>query len=118
MEIGDLSPDDEVSIAQVAHIVVEAFRGHTPAWPDLAGAEAEVRESFAEDRLSRVAREGTAVLGWIGGIRDYDGHAWEIHPLVVDPARQREGVGRALVADLERLAAARGASHPLAGRRR
>lgn len=110
MEITDLDQTDEAAIAQVARIVVEAFRGHSPAWPDLASAEAEVRESFAEDRVSRVARDGGVVVGWIGGIREYDGHAWELHPLAVDPTRQGEGIGRALVADLEREVAARGAT--------
>ena len=109
MEISDLSPSDDEAIAQVARIVVEAFRDHTPSWPDLVSAEAEVRESFAEDRLSRVARVDGVVVGWVGGIREYDGHAWELHPLAVDPARQGEGVGRALVADLERQVEARGA---------
>ena len=110
MEITDLDPADEEALAQVARIVVEAFRGHTPSWPDLASAEAEVRESFMEGRISRVAREGDVVLGWIGGIPEYDGHAWELHPLAVDPACQGEGVGRALVADLERQVAATGAT--------
>ncbi len=110
MEITDLDPTDEAAIAQVARIVVEAFRGHSPAWPDRASAEAEVRESFAEDRISRVARDGGVVVGWIGGIREYDGHAWELHPLAVDPARQGEGFGRLLVSDLERQVAARGAT--------
>lgn len=109
LEITDLSPDDEEAIGQIARIIVEAFRGHTPSWPDLASAEAEVRESFGEDRLSRVARDGAAVVGWVGGIREYDGHAWELHPLAVAPARQGEGIGRALVADLESQVAARGA---------
>lgn len=38
----------------------------------------------------------------------YQGHVWELHPLVVRPDRQRQGIGRALVADLERLARERG----------
>ena len=110
MKIGDLDPADEAAIAQVARIVVDAFRGHTPSWPDLASAEAEVRESFAEDRISLVAREGDVVLGWIGGIKEYGGHAWELHPLAVDPAHHGEGVGRALVAALEQQVTARGAT--------
>lgn len=110
MKIGDLDPADEVAIAQVARIVVDAFRGYTPSWPDLASAEAEVRESFAEDRFSLVAREGDVVLGWIGGIKEYDGHAWELHPLAVHPAHHGEGVGRALVAALEQQVTARGAT--------
>jgi aminoglycoside 6'-N-acetyltransferase I len=34
---------------------------------------------------------------------------WEIHPLVVDASYRRRGIGRALVEDLERTVAARGA---------
>ena len=110
MEISDLDRGDEAAIAQVARIIVEAFRDHTPSYPDLASAEAEVRKSFREDRLSRVVHEGSVVLGWIGGISQYDGYTWELHPLAVDPARQGEGIGRALVADLERQVASRGAT--------
>ena len=110
MEISDLDPHDEAAIAQVARIVVDAFRGHTPSWSDRPSAEAEVRETFGDKCVSRVAREGSVVLGFIGGFSHYDGHAWELHPLAVDPACQGEGVGRALVADLERQVAARGAT--------
>jgi aminoglycoside 6'-N-acetyltransferase I len=52
---------------------------------------------------------GTAA-GWIGGIRRYQGRTWELHPLVVRPDRQRQGIGRALVRDFERRVARRGAT--------
>jgi hypothetical protein len=68
--ITDLDPADEPAIHHIAEILVAGFKRHWPrAWPDLASALEEVRESFGEGRLSRVARDaGGQVLGWIGGI--------------------------------------------------
>jgi len=107
--ITDLDPADEPAIHHIAEILVAGFKRHWPrAWPDLASALEEVRESFGEGRLSRVASDaGRQVLGWIGGIRQYDGYVWELHPLVVHPGYQRQGIGRALVAGLEAQVKAR-----------
>jgi aminoglycoside 6'-N-acetyltransferase I len=55
-----------------------------------------------------VDEAGTA-LGWIGGIPMYGGRVWEVQPLVVSGAHRQRGIGRALVEDLERLVAGRGA---------
>jgi len=66
-----------------------------------------VKASLAGDRLSLLAEdESGVVLGWIGGISQYDGHVWELHPLIVHPSHRRRGVGRALVQALEREVAA------------
>jgi aminoglycoside 6'-N-acetyltransferase I len=108
MQIVDLLPENKEVILQVARIVVEGFRA-IPAWPDLDAALEEVRESFDPGCISRVALdEHGTVMGWIGGRPQYDGHVWELHPLVVRPAHQREGIGSALVADLEEQARSRG----------
>src|SRR5579859_3864573 len=95
--IEDLAPADRDAHEQVARILVAGFTAHWPrAWPDHAVALEEVRESLAPGRISRVARAADgAVLGWIGGIPQYRGHVWELHPLVVDVARQVQGIGRA-----------------------
>jgi len=110
LQIIDLT-DDEGLIEQIAVLLVAAFAEHWPdAWPDMDSARAEVCESLDPERISRVAIDETGtVLGWIGGQPQYDGNVWELHPLAVHPAHQRHGIGRALVADLERLVAARGA---------
>jgi GNAT superfamily N-acetyltransferase len=111
MRIADLCHADVALTEQVAAMLVEAFAQHHPAaWPDRASARAEVEESFEEGRISRVALDddGTA-LGWIGGIPQYDGHVFELHPLVVRPDQQGRGVGRALVRDFEERVRARGA---------
>src|SRR5690349_9643400 len=103
MHIIDLRPDDETAIRQIAALLVDGFKEHWPeAWPDLQDALETVRESFGADRISRAAvDESGAVLGWIGGISQYDGNVWELHPLVVRRDQQRRGIGRALVLDLE-----------------
>ena len=110
MQIIDLKPDDERFIQQVAAILVEGFRENWPdAWPDRASALEEVRESFQPERISRVALDDDeTVLGWIGGISEYDGNVWELHPLVVSPQHQGRGIGSALVADLEEQVRQRG----------
>lgn len=108
--ITSLDSGDEPSIQQAAELLVAGFKEHWPdAYPGLNSALAEVRESFGKDRLSRVAHdEAGRVLGWIGGIRQYDGHVWELHPLIVHPGYQGQGIGRALVQDLETQVRARG----------
>ena len=110
MRIIDLNPADQAAIQQTSALLVAGFQEYWPsAWPDLESALAEVRESFEPGRISRIAvDDGGQVLGWIGAIRQYDGHVWELHPLVVRPERQRQGLGRALVADLEAQVRARG----------
>jgi aminoglycoside 6'-N-acetyltransferase I len=97
-------PADDAAIHRaVAEMLVTAFAGTgTAAWPDVESGLAEVRESLDPERISRIAVDDVGtVLGWVGGIPQYDGHVWELHPLVVAPAYQRQGIGCALVADLE-----------------
>ena len=111
MRIVDLGSEPESSLRYVARLLVDGFRGRSPAWPDEESALREVRESLEPDRVSRVALdESGEVVGWVGGISHYDGHAWELHPFVVAPDRQRRGIGRLLVADLEEQVRVRGAT--------
>lgn len=109
MHIQDLPGDAENAIEQVAHMLMAGFREHwSDAWPTLAEALEEVRDSFEEGRISRVAvDENGTILGWIGGQHSY-AEVWELHPLVVRPDQQGKGIGRALVADLEAQVQARG----------
>jgi aminoglycoside 6'-N-acetyltransferase I len=107
MYLADLRAGDERLIRQAAALLVEAF---PEAWPTLELAVAEVQECLQPERLARVALDddGT-VLGWIGAMPQYDGHVWELHPLVVAPAHQSQGIGRTLVTDLEAQVRERGA---------
>jgi aminoglycoside 6'-N-acetyltransferase I len=105
----NLTSDDGL-VDQTAHLLLDTFRGRSDDWPDLDAAREEVLVSLAPDRISRIfVDDAGVVLGWIGGMPTYGGRVWEIHPLVVSGSHRRQGVGRALVEDLERLAARRGA---------
>lgn len=103
MQIIDLHPDNLGAIQQVAALLVEGFKEHwSNAWSDLESALEEVQESFKEDRITRIAVDEVGrVLGWIGGIKHYEGNVWELHPLVVRSDFRGKGIGRTLVADLE-----------------
>ncbi|MEZ4862466.1 MAG: GNAT family N-acetyltransferase [Caldilineaceae bacterium] len=110
MQIIDLRAEDQDVVEQAAELLVVGFRDHAPAaWPDMTAALEEVQEACAAGKIARVALDlaGKAV-GWIGGNSRYGGNVWELHPLVVHPAHQRQGIGRALVIDLEALVRARG----------
>ncbi|HAA30811.1 MAG TPA: N-acetyltransferase, partial [Cyanobacteria bacterium UBA8553] len=97
MQIIDLCPEALDAIQQAAALLVEGFQEHWPnAWPDLDSAVEEVKESFGAERISRIAVDDEGVvLGWIGGIKQYNGNVWELHPLVVRSDCQGKGIGRA-----------------------
>ena len=102
--------DNPTAVQQAAALLVDAFRQHWPnAWPNLDAALEEVRECLEPDKVCLAAVDGDGrVLGWVGALPAYGVTGWELHPLVVDPARQGEGLGRALVAALEAEVQARG----------
>jgi aminoglycoside 6'-N-acetyltransferase I len=110
MRITDLLPTDETAIHQTARILLDGFVDMAPtAWADMEESLEEVRDSFGEERISRVAlNDQGEIVGWIGGISQYDGHVWELHPLVVRVDQWGKGIGAALVKDLEQQARQRG----------
>lgn len=110
MNILSPTPQDERLIQQAAQLLVDAFREHWPeAWPAQNDGLKEVHEMLEAKRICRAAvDEDGNLLGIIGGIPGYDGHVWELHPLAVQPAMQGQGIGRALVEDLEEQVRQRG----------
>ena len=106
---------DESRIDEVCKLLVHSFRDLSPAWvPTVAAARAKVIEALEPGMLSRVLLIDDRVVGWVGARHDY-GSVWELHPLVVDEAMRGRGYGRALVDDVECLAAHNGALTMLLG---
>jgi aminoglycoside 6'-N-acetyltransferase I len=91
-----------------ARILREALAHMDGAYNGPGEAEAEV-QTFRndDDRFGFAILEGDRILGWIGCVKSYDA-AWELHPLVIDPARQRQGLGARLTAALEAEVARQG----------
>ena len=110
MHIIDLTRESRQHLDAAAGLLVDGFAATgSAAWRTIDDARVEVEDSLAGDRISRVAVDDDGlVVGWIGGIPSYDGHVWELHPLVVRADRRTQGIGRALVRDLEQQVARRG----------
>jgi aminoglycoside 6'-N-acetyltransferase I len=110
MHIEDLDAGDEQLLEHLAVLTHAAGARHAPRWlPTLDHAREEVEDATAPERITRVAfaSDGEAV-GWVSCWHDY-GQVWELHPLLVAPAHHGRGIGSALVADIERIVASRGA---------
>src|SRR5687767_758619 len=110
MKIITLTQENEQLVQQAAQLLVDAFRAHWPeAWPSLKEGLDEVHEMLDADRICRAAIDDDGnLLGMIGGISQYDGHVWELHPLAVQPHMQGGGIGKILVEDLEEQVRSRG----------
>ena len=68
-----------------------------------------MRECLDCRRICRAAVDPDEnVLGWSAAEPLYGGNVWELNVLVVRPDRQRQGIGAALLADLDRQVSARG----------
>ncbi|UCG86844.1 MAG: GNAT family N-acetyltransferase [Gemmatimonadota bacterium] len=109
-DIIDLPADRSDLLEQTAKLLYESFVDLTPAWPDMQAARGEVLASLECEKICRVTLDRNGhVIGWAGAMPHYDGNVWELHPLVVAKTHRKQGYGRALVEDIERIVTARGA---------
>ncbi|MCW5876887.1 MAG: GNAT family N-acetyltransferase [Anaerolineales bacterium] len=108
--IVDLKQQSAAAHREAAEILVAAFSLTAPkAWPTVEDGVQEVQDLLAEQDCILLAAldPGGEMLGWVGAQAQYD-HAWELHPLAVQPGAQRRGLGAALVRALEEQLRARG----------
>jgi aminoglycoside 6'-N-acetyltransferase I len=87
-------------IDAVAAILVAGFADRSPAWPTLEAGINEVNAFSTDEHISLVATINDTIVGWISATPQYQRFGWELHPLVVAPAYQHQGIGKALVAAL------------------
>ena len=106
MQIIDLSGQPATIRKQAAVLLVDAFV-EPSGWPTLESAQAEVAHVL-EAGFARVMVADATVAGWIGGLPEYNGRVWELHPMVVHRGYRRRGIGRALVDAFEGEVASRG----------
>jgi aminoglycoside 6'-N-acetyltransferase I len=105
----ELTAADSSARRQAAELLVEAFP-HANGWPTIEDATDEVTDLVTPERRCRAAiDDDDQLVGWICGTPGNRGRVWELHPLVVRASARGQGIGRALVQDLERLLGAEGA---------
>jgi aminoglycoside 6'-N-acetyltransferase I len=92
---------------RAAELLVDGF-DEPRGWPTIESGRDEVRYVLAHG-FARAMLESGTVLGWIGGLPEYNGRVWELHPLVVRRDQRRRGIGRRLVEAFEAEARLRGA---------
>lgn len=106
MEIADLTGQPELVLEQAAALLVQEF-DEPRGWGTLELAREEVT-SVLRDGFARAMLDANALLGWVGGLPEYAGRVWELHPMVVRREHRRRGIARALAAAFEVEARRRG----------
>jgi aminoglycoside 6'-N-acetyltransferase I len=106
MEIADLGKQWRDILEQAAAMLVDEF-AEPSGWPTLELARAEVA-SVLQEGFACAVLEGRVLLGWVGGLPEYGGRVWELHPMVVRLSYRRRGIGRELAAAFEAEARNRG----------
>jgi aminoglycoside 6'-N-acetyltransferase I len=106
LHISQLDRQNRKHRRQASEILLE----NPEFWPAAEIARSVVNTLLAPNRVCLCAYdEKDNVIGIVGGLPNYDGIVWEMHPLVVKKAHRGHGVGRRLIKALEKEAASRGA---------
>ena len=107
MTIVDLGTQPDEVREQAAMLLVDHF-DEPRGWQTLALGREEVAQVI-RNGFARAAVDGDTLLGWVGGLPEYQGRVWELHPMVVHRDHRNRGVGRTLVEAFETEVRSRGA---------
>ena len=96
MTIVNMKTLNETQLAQAAQVLTDEL---PMGWATFADAVEEIDDLLSRepDHLFLAAMENSEVLGWGGMMPSYDGHVYELHPLVVRKDRQRGGIGTGII---------------------
>ncbi len=109
LRIQDIPHNNRFYIDQAANLLYKGFLSMTDSYRTMELAHEEVKDCMVEERINRcVLDRDNRMIAWIGALPQYNGNAWELHPLIVDPDFQCMGIGRLLIADLEEQIAKQG----------
>jgi aminoglycoside 6'-N-acetyltransferase I len=99
-------------VQEAATLLVSAFAEEwSETWPTIKQARNELEDSLGENHICWVTiSESSELIGLVWGSAEYDGHAWELHPLVVYPDHRKKGIGSQLIRDFKNLVRASGAT--------
>jgi aminoglycoside 6'-N-acetyltransferase I len=106
MHISDLGKQTAAALEQAAALLVHEF-DEPRGWPTLELAREEVA-SVLRDGFAFAVSDTNLLLGWVGGLPEYSGRVWELHPMVVRREYRQRGIGRQLAAAFETEARRRG----------
>jgi aminoglycoside 6'-N-acetyltransferase I len=106
MSLVDLSSQTELVREQAAELLVNGF-DEPRGWSNLDAARNEVAFVLREG-FTRAMLDADVLIGWVGGLPEYNGQVWELHPMIVRRDHRRRGLGRQLVAAFEVEARRRG----------
>ena len=73
------------------------------AWSDLNSGLEEMVEALEEGKVHVAAIEEENLVGFVGATPQYGITGWELHPLFVAPSKQKMGIGKQLIQQLEDL---------------
>jgi aminoglycoside 6'-N-acetyltransferase I len=106
MDIVDLALQPGSVRDAAAEFLVSEFASPS-GWQDRELAAEEVTRAL-RDGFARAVVDGSRLAGWVGALPEYNGRVWELHPIVVQRAYRRRGIGRLLVSALEQEVRHRG----------
>ncbi len=90
---------------QAAQILFEASKSVTStSWNTIESAEIEVSECCNDEYICVGYLLNNELAGWIGLRPMYKNITWELHPIMIKPNLQKQGIGTKLLAEIERIA--------------